>query len=504
MPTADAVRCRSILVAVSLATLVGCTVRRADQSESRRATAVGEAVDTPRLIDADVASDSAYSRCLRRADGTSRPYDEVEPHVAAHPGAPSMLLAGWMVQGAGRGHPMRTAVSLDGGRSWERHATVPFGPCGWSDPDFPSSSDPWVAIDPVGRMYVGAVVFRTVGGRQVSAGIAVSVSTDTGRTWGRPQLPIAERSPRYFNDNVAIAAHPRVPGTAYLLTTRFEPSDSARPDTAAMSRRVRVAPAVVSVTRDGGRSWSAPVAISPRHRGAWAGAPQLTVDARTGTLWVVYTTRSNDTLQVKLVRSTDDARSWSSPVHVVTYHALRDQISYPGTQRELGVAADLVHLAVDTTREQLWVAFTDGRHSDGRVAQVSVTGSGDAGRTWSTPVRANGDSSASWRPTVAVSPRGGVVVAYLTPGEQGRPNAPADSLTFPVRVEGRRLTLASPRDASVHPSLVLDRFGWRSTVTDEHFLGDYFGMVTGPAQVLVYSRSTAAGARVHAVRFTPP
>jgi hypothetical protein len=252
------------------------------------------------------------------------------------------------------------------------------------------------------------------------------------------------------------------------------------------------------------------VAISPRHAGAWAGAPQLTVDARTGTLWVVYTTRTNGTMRVELVRSTDDARSWSPPVPVVTYHALRDGTVYPGGRREVAVAPDIVHLSIDTTRGHLWVAFTDGRHSGGRLAQVSLTGSADGGRTWSTPVRVDGDAqTASWRPTLATRPLGGAVVAYLTP-DLGRSRAAdatraaADSLTLPVRVEARGATLESPAGASLGELHVLDRFGWRPTRTNEHFLGDYFGMATGDRQVLVYSRSTADGARVHALRFAAP
>jgi hypothetical protein len=466
---------------------------------------VGDRAEAPGVrVDVAAAADSAYGRCLRRANGTLRAYDEVEPQVAVHPGVPSTLLAAWMVQGAARSHPMRTAVSLDGGRTWGRQAIVPFGPCGWTDPDFPLSSDPWVAVDAAGRMYVAAVVLRSAGDRPVTAGIAVSVSRDTGRTWDAAQLPIAERTPRYFNDNAAITAHPRIPGTAYVLTTRYEPSDPSRPDTAEMSRAARVAPAVISITRDGGRHWTAPVAITARQRGAWAGAPQLTVDARTGALWVVYTTRVRDTLRVELVRSTDDARTWSPPIPVVTYHPLRDNTVYPGGEREVGVATDIVHLAIDTTRRQLWVAFTDGRHSDGRIAQVSLTGSADDGRRWSAPVRVDGDPQvASWRPTIATRP-GGVVVAYLTP-DLHRPRAAAsDSLTLPMRIEARGVTLESSGVASLRRLQLLDRFDWRPTRTNEHFLGDYFGMASGSRPVLVYSRSTADGARVHARRFDPP
>jgi hypothetical protein len=354
-------------------------------------------------------------------------------------------------------------------------------------------------------MYVAAVVFRMVKRRPVAAGVAVSVSTDTGRTWGPAQLPVVERSPKFWNDNAAITAHPRVPGTAYVLTTRFESSDPARPDTAVLARATRGAPAVVSVTRDGGRHWTPPVAITPRHPGAWAGAPQLTVDARTGTLWVVYTTRANDTLRVELVKSTDDARSWSPPIPVVTYRPLRDAIVYPGSTRELSVADDLVHLAVDTTRRHLWVAFTDGRHSGGRVAQASLVGSADDGRTWSAPVRVGDDpGAASWRPTVAARPGGGAVVAYLTPDARRSRDAAAGSLALPVRVEARAAALDAPTRASLGGLLVLDGFGWRQTRTGEHFLGDYFGMASDTQQVLVYSRSTADGARVHALRFAPP
>ncbi len=491
--------------ALLLLTALGCTLVRPRDTDTRAgARSVAAMQESPRLIDFDAANDSAYARCLRRPDGTTR-YDEVEPYVAAHPASPSMLLAAWMVQNGGRGHPMRTAVSLDGGRTWGRHTLVPFGPCGWTDPDLTSSSDPWVAVDAKGRMYVAAVVFRMVSNRPVSAGIAVSVSTDTGRTWRSTKTPIIERSTKFWNDNASITAHPRIAGTAYVLTTRFESSDPARPDTAITSRARRVAPAVISITRDGGETWTAPLAITPRFPGAWAGAPQLMVDARTGALWVIYTARKNDTLHVGLVKSTNDGRTWSQPIPVVTYQPVRDEIVYPGTRREVAIASDLVHLAIDTTRRQLWVTFTDGRHSEGRIAQVSVTGSSDDGRTWSLPARINEDASASsWRPTIGHSRGGGAVVTYLTPDLGRARTVASDSLALPMRVEARRITLESSSSSLLRPVQVLDRFDWRSTRTDEYFLGDYFGLVSGGQHVLVYSRTLPDGNRIHALRFSPP
>jgi len=495
---------RTLLAAsiLLLTSAIACSLPRPHDTGAGGGDAA--AVHAPPIpLEIDLATDSAYARCLRRPDSSTR-YDEVEPYVASNPASPSMLLATWMVQSRPEFHPIRTAVSLDGGRTWSRQALVPFGPCGWTDPGLPASSDPWVAVDPAGRMYVGALVLGTTKGVRTSMGVAVAVSTDTGRTWQPAKTPIVERSTKFRFDNATIATHPRIPGTAYVLSTRFEASDPARPDTAVTTRTRRIAPAVISITRDGGATWSAPVAITPRFRGAWAGAPQLTVDARTGVLWVVYTTRQGDTLRVELVRSNDDGRSWSQPIPVVTY-APRKLVTYPGTQRELVVADDIIHLAIDATTRQTWVVFTDGRHSDGGAAQVSVTGSSDEGRTWSMPVRINEDpGTPSWRPNIVVRPRGAVVVTYLTPDLTRLRGAAPDTLRLPMRVEARRLTLESSSRVRLHPPQVLDHFDWGPTMTNEHFLGDYFGIVSSHEAVLVYSRTVREGNRVHAVRFVPP
>ena len=153
----------------------------------------------------------------------------------------------------------------------------------------------------------------------------------------------------------------------------------------------------------------------------------------------------------------------------------------------------------------MWVAFTDGRHSNGRAAQVSVTGSSNEGRTWSMPVRINEDPDApSWRPNIVARPGGAVVVTYLTPDLARLRGAAPDTLRLPTRVEARRLTLESSSRVRLHPPQVLDRFDWGPTMTKEHFLGDYFGMASSHEAVLVYSRTVREGNRVHAVRFVPP
>jgi hypothetical protein len=146
-------------------------------------------------------------------------------------------------------------TTFDGGRTWLNvqlpHLTIQTGATGLLS-DMDSAGDPAVAFGPNNTVYYANLVFsRSNNG----SGIVVSKSADGGRTWGEPSIVHtdgvdASGNPldtNFFNDKEWITVDPRS-GTVYVTWTSFGPSDS---------------PIQVARSRDGGRTWSAPVAVNP-------------------------------------------------------------------------------------------------------------------------------------------------------------------------------------------------------------------------------------------------
>ena len=204
--------------------------------------------------------------------GTNFPASEVEPFVAADPKTPGRLVAVWQQDrwsgGGARGEV--SAYSTNGGASWNP-VVVPFGAC--ADPGSPFSrvSDPWVTIGPDGIVYASAIAF---GGP--ATGVVVADSRDGGRTWSGATAVIKQSAAHWLEDKDSITADPTRPGTAYVVWTRDPPTPSAPAKT------------LLSVTRNGGGTWSKPRAIvNPGRYGTTIGNV-IAVDPRHRALLDVY------------------------------------------------------------------------------------------------------------------------------------------------------------------------------------------------------------------------
>jgi hypothetical protein len=146
-------------------------------------------------------------------------------------------------------------TSFDGGRTWTDtvlpHLTFQTGATGALS-DMDSAGDPAVAFGPNNTVYYANLVFSRLNN---ASGIVVSASRDGGKTWGEPSIVHldgvdAAGNPLdtpIFNDKEWIAVDQRT-GTVYVTWTQFGPDGS---------------PIVVSRSTDGGRTWSAPVAVNP-------------------------------------------------------------------------------------------------------------------------------------------------------------------------------------------------------------------------------------------------
>jgi hypothetical protein len=135
---------------------------------------------------------------------------------------------------------------------------------------FDLAEDPVLAFDAHGRLYYAHIAFAQ---DSAASGIAVSSSDDGGLTWNAPVLVRYTDDPKVFNDKEWITTAPD--GTVVVTWTRFKSGSFG-------SRSAIVG----SMSRDGGRTWTKPFALSSKqHIDAQGSTP---VVARDGTLYVVF------------------------------------------------------------------------------------------------------------------------------------------------------------------------------------------------------------------------
>jgi len=184
-----------------------------------------------------------------------------ETTIAVNPANPRNLVAGtndYRVfntregRNDGAGYAYTT---FDGGRSWLNvqlpHLTYQTGATGLLS-DMDSAGDPAVAFGPHNTVYYANLVFSRLNS---ASGVTVSKSTDGGRTWGEPSIVHTDGVDAsgnalptdFFNDKEWITVDQHT-GTVYVTWTSFGPNDS---------------PLVVARSTNGGKTWSAPVAVNP-------------------------------------------------------------------------------------------------------------------------------------------------------------------------------------------------------------------------------------------------
>ena len=128
------------------------------------------------------AAESPFSPNVRVTDGQSPFPHQVEPTLVIDP--TGRLLLGWKeaFTPAGPGRRVGFARSVDGGLSWSTNILMD------RENASRNQSDPWLAVDELGRTYYARLEFADDGGGDVR----VSRSDDGGLVWG----PIANADDR--------------------------------------------------------------------------------------------------------------------------------------------------------------------------------------------------------------------------------------------------------------------------------------------------------------------
>ncbi len=262
-------------------------------------------------------------------------------------------------------------------------------------------------------------------------------------------------------------------------------------------------------SRDGGRTWSAPVALVERaetHGGNLDHFPQFAIDPRGGTAYVMWDLYKLDGTEKEaiVVRTADDGETWSAPRSVGTHpiggHSAvvgpdgtvyaayglwpdddvvivatsRDggetfsegvralELSEPMRIHEFPRNAVIPTLGVDASGT-LYLVCGDSRHGD---RDVFVVSSHDGGSTWSEPVRVNDDAVGNGRDqameTLAVDPADGSV--YV--------------LFYDRRGDDENLRAAITLARSTDGGRTWANYAWSDVASDPRVgcLGEYLGL----------------------------
>ncbi len=370
-----------------------------------------------------------------------------ETPIAANPLNPSNLLTGANDWNFNDGCAVN--ASFDGGKTW-----TPTLPNGFipgvtrftNDPSVPGTGlfdaggDPAVAFGPDGTAYFVCQAFNFTSPFQIN--LLMSRSSDGGRSWlaGGPAQPLTvvaswtgngktKGSNGQFTDHDAlwIDGSPASPffGSIYVTWAQFNGNGTH-------------SPVLVAVSRDGGRSFSAPIKVTAGP--VRNNQDQRIVTAPDGTLFLTFDNglQGGKGTANYVATSRDGGATWSVPFAFYTY---TDPVCiFPAFCFNIPVGPSGTPFrgpgsypapAFDATRGRVDVVFADIVNGLGRIYFTSASASDLA--HWSTPVEVGAASGDRFGAEIAVAPNGRVDVMFDDRGYSG--NALVD-VTYASSLDG--------------------------------------------------------------------
>ena len=352
---------------------------------------------------------------VRVSNDTYRAHSE--PMLAENPENPLNLVGGskFFTDPAHYHFIIGTYASFDGGCTWSDGGVLPGFASGQE------TSDVTIAFGVDHNVYV-AVLYV---GPQKTSGIAVSTSTDGGKTFGPPVKVYDDTAGRFFSDKPWLTVdRTNGPhrGALYVVWSY---------DAEQLCRDACTGDLAFARSTDGGKTFSqvrliegqAPFCTNPGDNrpkgstkcdGALGATPVVEPD---GTLVVAFdytdlTSTNKIPTRLLAVSSRDGGATWSDPVLAATVHDVPFQFT-PEKYRNFALLA----FAGDPQTGQLYLAWEDQRNGDPDILLMT---SRNTGKTWSAPVRVNDDSlrdrpyhAYQFQPQLAVAPDGVVSVSFF-------------------------------------------------------------------------------------------
>jgi BNR repeat protein len=424
-----------------------------------------------------VSGPSPFAGCTIGAgtNTTNYPNAEVEPQITTNRFHPDQVVGAWQQDrwNDGGAHGLVAGWSADGGRSFHE-VPWPVSLCAPGGVNYQRASDPWVSTGPEGIVYGSAISFDETTARNA---VVATTSYDGGRTWRNTTPLIEDTELAFFNDKNSVTADAVRPGRAYQVWDRLEFNADAS--------QLLTGPAWMSVTNDGGRTWSPARIIVHTGQFQQTIGNVIVSDPRDGTLYDFYTSiQYTDAtasavvfVRFEVVRSFDAGRTWSTPSVIAQDTSVAD-VDPNDPTKNLRTGAGLPEPAVDPRTGELYVAYEGSDFTAGAYNQIQLVHSTDRGRTWSAPVRVNGDPTApAYTPTVAVAANGAVGVTYY----DIRTLRPGNTTTLPTSTW---LAVSPPGGTRFgHERQIAPVFDFLSAPNaGGFFLGDYQGLTAVDGQ----------------------
>lgn len=449
-----------------------------------------------------VSGPSPFSACTVGGPGINYPNAEVEPSVTINPLHANNVVGAWQQDrwDNGGAHGLVAAHSSNGGTTWAE-TPLPFSLCAPGGAPYERASDPWVSFGPDGTVYANAISFDQSTARNA---VTAATSTNGGQTWSNLATLQSFDTAQFFTDKNSITADPLKPGVAYAVwDTLTEPTSNPR---ALLHTQASSGPGYLSMTTDGGKTWSTPKIIFPTVSQQQTIGNQIVVDrTHPGNVydfanWIQppnSVTKSNST--VALVKSTDGGQTWSKPQVVATLGTVG--VVDPNTGAGIRTGDIIPEPAIDPNTGKLYVVWQDGRFSGGAYDTVALSSSTDSGITWTPPTQVSTPTGrAAFTPNISVASDGTVGITYY----DFRELLAGNTTTLPTDYWFKSSKDGLSADTQVHP--VFDMM--TAPNAGGFFVGDYQGLATTgssfrPFYVAANSSNTANRTDVFTTSITP-
>lgn len=373
--------------------------------------------------------------------------------------------------------------SSDGGRSWTRtlpNGFVPGVTKYTNDPSVPGTGNYDFGGDPtVGFSADGQTAYFACFGYQASPPYGVALllnrSTDGGKTWleGGSAAPLtlvsaftgngkAKGSTGQFPDHESM--HVANDGTIYIPWAQFTGNSSH-------------SPIYVSVSTDGGRSFSAPVKVTSGSVRSDQDARVVT-DPRTGTVYLTFdnSIQGGKGTAMFLSVSTDHGATWSKPYTFATFNnpvCVYPPYCFNISGGQFRGPGSYPVPAFDPTTNRLYVAYTD--IVDGK-AQILLTSAAVGKLTaWTTPAIVAPGVGDRINVEMSIEPASGRI-DMMANDRSWSGNALFDITYFASTDHGASFSAQRVTKTSWDPS----QYGVPDGSGIRPFIGDYDGIISLP------------------------